>query len=268
MKRGEPVTDIYMKCINEQNYEKEIKLNVKQDNAEFLVNKTNAETAQYLFGNSWEQVIKNSTKKIEKSFSDKKLIHKKKFGRTDKGSIILGWKFEIMLGEKSGNLSAKIHNINVFDILTGNIQSNDERRNAIIDKKMVKNSGIANYIIFGNRNNINSLDELVEKIMRIEKYVKVYNPVISFACKALNYRTIHPNAPKWDGNRPLAVYVDWKIKDKMINAKLNFNNPLSIDNMGNNVASKLSLVLNEIGVKTTDDLNTSNVMDYENIVLE
>ena len=54
-----------------------------------------------------------------------------------------------------------------------------------------------------------TIEDFEKGLMTIEKFVETEKPTIYFACKALNYRV---EEEKWDGDRPLSVYVDWYIK--------------------------------------------------------
>ena len=105
-KKGEPKTDIYVEAVNSNNCVKEFKISFKQENAEFLENKTNADRAEQLFGSKWQEIIISAVTKLQNDFQKRPLIYKSKLGRTDKGAITLGWKFEL-LNVKSGQLSEK-----------------------------------------------------------------------------------------------------------------------------------------------------------------
>lgn len=118
----------------------------------------------------------------------------------------------------------------VFDVYAGSNLS-DEKRNAMVNGKVVENSGIANYILM--KENVNSAQDVIDNMMSIKEYVKKH-PDIYFACKALNYRTFKK---KWDGDRPLAVQVLWNAKENRLVPKLIYDKPLVIK--GNEVAERL-----------------------------
>ena len=87
----------------------------------------------------------------------------------------------------------------------------------------------------------------------IEEYVE-HNGDIYFACKALNYRSLED---KYDGPRPLAVYVDWKVVDGKLDASLVFDRPLLKN--GTDVYLKLKQALAELGIESTADITEENV---------
>lgn len=84
------------------------------------------------------------------------------------------------------------------------------------------------------------------------------SPKIYFACKALNYRTFEN---KFDGDRPLAVQIEWKIIEDKLSPNFIFNRPLSFN--GKIVAENLKNCLSHLNIRNTDDINSNNAMkDY------
>lgn len=186
--KGEPKTDIYI-CAVSKNYKKrEFKISFKKSNADFLENKISAERAQQLFGDNWSEIIKQSIDKLKPSFQSKKLIYKEKEGHTEKGSITLGWKFELV-NKISGSLSDEILLVEdqVIDVYAGTNLEN-EKKNAKVNEKMINDSGIANFILIGETGFKNA-QEVIDKLISVKDYVKQH-PKVYFACKALNYRTL------------------------------------------------------------------------------
>ena len=251
---GEPKADIYVLVENRINRE-EIKISYKKHNADFLENKTNAERAEQLLGSEWRNVIAQSTKSLRRKFENKCRIYKDAFGRTEKGSITLGWKFELM-NKPAGELSGKMDltEQQVYDVYAGaNLSA--EKRNALINGRPVLNSGIAEYILVGDE--AQNAQEVIDYMISIDKYIEKY-PDVYFACKALNYRTFKR---KYDGNRPLAVQVGWYIEDGKLLSELIFNRPLELN--GNEMAHRLCLYLKQLHISTTDDIREDNAdMEY------
>lgn len=251
--KGEPKTDIYILAISDYGEAKEIKITFKQQNADFIENKTNSQRAETLLGPNWKEIIKASTYSIKGSFENKKLIYKVKGKRTEEGSITLGWKYEILNklgGELSGVLNLSIEQ--VLDIYAGT-HLPDDKRNARVKNTIIENSGVANYILVNDT--ANTAQEVINRMISIEDYVKE-NPKVYFACKALNYRTY---VKKHDGNRPLSVYIDWTIQNNKLKADLIFDNPLEIK--GDIVAEKLKCVMKNLGINSTQDINESLVIN-------
>ena len=78
-------------------------------------------------------------------------------------------------------------------------------------------------------------------MITVDDYVDS-NPTVYFACKALKYRTYHH---KYDGNRLLAVYIEWNVHDGKLAPALIYDNPLNVK--GDAVAEKLKKSMNALG---------------------
>lgn len=248
--KGEPKTDIYIlaESISDR---VEIKISYKKENADFIENKVSAERAEQLFGKEWANIIEQSTTAISSRFEERMLIYKNTFKKTERGAITLGWKFEL-LNKNSGDLSGKmiLTEEQVIDVYAGSNLSYD-KRNAMVAGNVVKDSGIANYILVDE--NVHSAQDVIDKMVPIKEYVNMY-PDIYFACKALNYRTF---TKKWDGDRPLSVQVYWNAEENKLVPKLVYDKPLTVK--GNEVANRLLQYMKELNIKTTDDIDDDNV---------
>lgn len=256
---GEPKTDVYV-LLKSSNNTYEIKISIKKSNADFLENKISSKRAALIFGPDWKSIISKSTLNIKNDFNDRNLVYKIKSGKVNAGSITLGWKFELV-NKPSGNLSGKIllSQSQLMDVYAGTNLPID-KKNSVIDGETVINSGVANYILIGELDSFQSAASVINSIVNINDYVQSHSDIY-FACKALNYRTFES---KFDGNRPLSVFVDWNVIDGKLTPKLIFNNPL--DTKGNEVAKKLLECLNELNVSNTNDLNESNLSSLEFVV--
>lgn len=249
-KKGEPKTDVYVLAKSEKN-EKEFKISFKKDNADFIENKTSAERAEALFGDEWQNIIINATTTISDSFINKPLIYKVKSGKTDAGAITLGWKYEI-LNKTGGELSGVVSltNDQIIDIYAGTHLPTD-KKHSMVNGEVIIDCGIANYILMNS--NISTSQQVIDNLQTIESYVEDY-PTVYFACKALNYRTF---LNKYDGDRPLSVYVEWDVINDKLNPNLVFNNPLKMK--GNEVANRLKNSLAALNIRNTDDISDDNI---------
>lgn len=251
---GEPKTDIYILAESLDGHQKEIKISFKQANADFLENKTNAARAEQLFGYSWQSIITDSTQQISDKFYKRPLIYKNSFGRTQAGSITLGWKFEI-LNVESGALSSSLalSFSQLVDVYSG-INLSADKRNASVHGHSITDCGVANYIVFEDKY-LSSAQDVINSLISVENYVQS-NSGVYFACKALNYRTY---VKKYDGNRPLAVMVRWFVRNGKLAYNLVFDKPLL--HGGDDAFDALSTALNQIGAQTVNDLDEDNVED-------
>lgn len=247
--KGEPKTDIYI--LAESTSDKvEMKISYKKENADFIENKMSAERAEQLFGDNWSDIIEQSTTAISERFEERMLIYKNKFKRTEKGAITLGWKFEL-LNKNNGDLSGKmlLTEEQVIDVYSGGNLA-DDKRNAMVAGRMIKNSGVANYILVDG--DVHSAQDVIDKMVPIKEYVMMH-PDIYFACKALNYRTFDE---KWDGDRPLSVQVNWNAEENKLVPELVYDKPLIVK--GNEMAGRLLRYMKMLNIKTTDDIDEDN----------
>lgn len=251
--KGEPKTDIYVEAESECGDIIEIKITYKKENADFIENKTNAVRAAALFGDDWENIIMQATESIRDVFENKKLIYKSAAARTERGAITLGWKYEL-LNKTGGGLSGLVEltREQIIDVYAGTHISRD-KRDARVNGEIIENCGIANYILMND--GVETTQEIIDNLYTIEDYVDMY-PTVYFACKALNYRTFRN---RYDGNRPLSVYVNWYAENGKLCHDLVFDSPLSVG--GDEVADNLISALNELGIDTTDDITADIVSD-------
>lgn len=135
--KGEPKTDIYIAAEDIHQNVAEFKISFKKKNADFLENKTNSERAAQLLGKDWEKIISSATSSLRNEFFSRMLIYKEKLGKTDKGAITLGWKFEL-LNVESGQLSGDMHltREQVIDVYAGTNLTGD-KRDAFVNGKQI-----------------------------------------------------------------------------------------------------------------------------------
>lgn len=205
---GEGKTDIYALLDNEE----EIKISLKQNNADFIENKVSATRAERIFGNEWDKIITSTALSLRSRFEEKQIYYPEKRGRIEKGSYTIGWRLDIT-NKKSGNLSVpfSLTSKQKEEIIYGT-SLDENKRNAIVNGKKVPNCGVANYILLEGYE-FSTPQEIINNLLTIENYSIPY--YASF--KAVNYRS---ETKQIDGNRPLAVYIDWNTKEII------FSNPL------------------------------------------
>lgn len=251
--RGECKTDIYVLLEDLSGTKKELKISVKQHNADFLENKISLSRATEILGDDAQNIISKSIKNIETSFTNDYLINIDKFKRTEGNCIKMGWKFEllnVLSGEKSGVI--ELSNEQKIDIFSGSNLS-AEKKNCRVNGELIVDSGVANYIIESD-SIVTDLKYYLDKMKNINEF-SVLNDIY-FACKALNYRM---SQDKWDGDRPLAVYCDWFINSgNLLDVNIVFENPLSIK--GNEIGKNIRNILQTLKI----DLR--NFSDLEKVV--
>ncbi len=256
---GEPKTDIYVLAEDKYSHFIELKISFKKENADFIENKTNPERAEALFGNDWQSIIMEATMSIREAFLSKKLIYKSGYGRTEEGAITLGWKYEL-LNKPGGELSGIVDltRSQIIDVYSGTHLSS-EKTDAMVNGCIIENSGIANYMLMND--GVETTQDVIDSIISSSDYVDEH-PRVYFACKALNYRTYYN---KYDGNRPLSVYIDWQIQEGKLDPILVFDNPLCVG--GNEAADALVKSLRELNIKDTRDIS-KNMLTAPQVIYE
>ena len=232
-----------------------------------MENKTNAERAEQIFGENWSEIISEATREIEDSFYHRPTIYKKASKKTEEGCITLGWRYEL-LNKKNGDLSAEVllTDEQIIDVYAGTHLSST-KKHAKVGNEIIYDSGVANFLLFKNVNQLHNAQDVIDNIIQIDQYVRTERPKIYFACKALNFRTkkqVDKPKKKYDGNRPLSVYIEWSKKENVLHADFVFDRPL--ENGGDYAFDHLWKTLYEMGITTTDDIDESNVDDSVNIL--
>lgn len=245
---GECKADLYIRTKHD-NGTKEFKVSIKQDNANFMENKISSERAIEIFGPEYSSIIKKSIIPIKDKFYKDKLIDFSCAGRAGEPTIKIGWKYEL-LNIKSGNKSGKVHltGDQKLDIYSGRKRP-DDKKNAYVNGSIIENSGVADFMLEVAAVKSREIQDYVECLKPLQDFAK--EEELFFACKANNYRVYKD---KWDGNRPLAVWVDWIVKGNILTGNIIFDGLLEkrSNQIGENIR-KLLLDL-KITKNNFDDL--------------
>jgi len=212
----------------------DIKISIKQSNAEFLANKLKPIDAENLFGENWKEIISKSVETIEDKFKGKKLsaISKKNGVR-----YTLGWRLEV--ANKSRVLASKLQlpKQEIIDVIYKGTSLSDDKRNAHVFGHEVKNSGVADFLLEGNKKDFESIDDVLNNIQKMDS-LAVDNVHLIFT--ASNY---FPNKEsKIEGNRYLAVYVDWAVIDNELKPSIVFDKPLEYKGVDDILPSLLNAI--------------------------
>lgn len=251
--KGEPKTDIFIRTETNDSLHNTVdfKISYKKDNADFIENKTSAERAEQLLGANWKDIICESTTALRENFENRAIVYMDKFRRTEAGSITLGWKFEL-LRVPSGDLSGEmiLTHQQKRDVYAGTNLVGD-KRNATVAGKTIPDSGIAEYI-FEEITPAATCQDVIDNMQTIDEFLELY-PKVYYACKALNYRTL---AQKYDGARPLSVFIEWNAVNGKLEPTFVYDKPLIT--RGDVVCNKLLAAMKELSINNTNDLTPSN----------
>ncbi len=104
--KGEGKTDVDVELESPNKIREELKISIKQNNADFLENKISLKRAKQILGEDDTDIIKESIEKIKDEFKSP-LVFISKFKKTEAGAITIGWKFELtnkLNGAKSSEM--------------------------------------------------------------------------------------------------------------------------------------------------------------------
>lgn len=254
---GEPKTDIYVKAISPAKENLELKISYKKETADFIENKITAQRAEEILGSNWKEVLKEKVSLIAKQFLEKDIIYMESKGSVSKGSITLGWRFELC-DKVQGKISVNMDlNENQKQEVYAGANRLMRYRDAIVNGKVIDNSGVANYIL--RKSKVNDIQEAIDNMKSIEEYLQIHNDVF-MKCAAVNYRTIVENNRKnieGNGIRSLLVYIEWFVKEGKLTPKVIFDKPLQYN--GKEVSANLLNALNALKIINVDDLNQDNL---------
>ena len=239
---GECKTDCFVIATRvSDNQKREIKITYKMENASFVENKIKKKRAETIFGDHWSHIIKQQIIQIKKKIQNEPLFYLKCSGNTEKGSIKLGWRYELEYGG-TRLLGTPIQQ-NVARSVWTNKNGKQEYRNCSVNGKNIPNSGVPEYLFQKNAENFDSIDDIFSNLTPITKVIK--NGLITSAFTAQNYNPIK-DYQGGGTKRDLSIPIDWSIKDGEITAKLIFDQPLEFNS--NVKLEKLCLVLQELDI--------------------
>jgi hypothetical protein len=255
--KGECKTDVYILTLNDKSEEKEIKISIKQSDADFLENKMSLKRATEIFGLQTKEILLKTIDSVKDDFYADFLVYFSRYKRTEEKCIKIGWKFEFI--NKNGGLrSGKIQldDNQKIDIYSGS-NLGEDKKNSNVNGEKIDNSGVANYILEVG-DTTNDLDYYIGNILPIEDYA--VKQEIYFACKAVNYRV---QANKWDGPRSLSVYINWSLVDGKLKAEFVMDKPLEVN--GNEVGFNIQKILKELKIESNNFIELEDYLG-ENIL--
>lgn len=196
--KGECKTDIYL-CFDDG---EEVKISIKQDDADFVENKLSPLRAEALFGEHWKDIISLSILTLKDKFLDKQVYYPEKKGNIEANSYTLGWRVDI-IRKNTGKLTCPIllSKEQILDIYTG-MGLPADKRNCYINGEIIKNSGVATYYLEAN-NSYNLAQEVIDNLIPFDNFIA---PTLYLTFRAVNYRK---NSDKYEKSRWLGVCIHW-----------------------------------------------------------
>ena len=207
---GEGKTDIYILLDNNE----EIKISSKKSTADFIQNKITKQQYKILFNDDYS-ILQNVINVLIPKFLKRPVYYDKPFRSIRGHSYTIGYRFDI-INKLSGELCAPLYltNKQKEEIFYG-ISLPKEKADVCVNGIEIKNCGIANCLLLDSEK-YNTPQEVIDNLI----FVEDYNPQLYATFRAVNYRK---DEDKIDGNRALAVYINWK---NSTDYELIFNEPL------------------------------------------
>lgn len=255
---GECKTDIYI-ALRAADKEDCIKITVKKSDAEFLANKMTAIDAEAVLGDDWRSIVLDAISSLEQAFKNSIVIYAKPKIHPKDLYFTLGWKLEIT--NKVRNLSSKINlpESEIVDKIYRGTDQPDRRRDAVVGKVVIKNSGVADYLLEGNKSDFLDAQSVLDSLVDLESYTP--SPVY-LAFTANNYRLI---ADKADGKRTLAVAIKWSFSNNKLVPEFIFDQPLVYQGE-THMMPLIKEALSMLGITTaTTNLESLETIDIDSL---
>lgn len=260
--KGECKTDVYVSGITLENKEIELKISVKtRSSNEFQENKATASTMESYFGESWKDIIIKASKSLSDKFEKQPLIYVKGKHPTKPNSITLGWKLEIASKERKLSVPIPLTDQEIRNYVYKGTNLPTDKKDAYVCNKIIKNSGVADYLLKTELHEINNTSDIINQLELIDDITpsKCY---IIFT--ANNYRTKEDKA---DGKRYLAVYINWKCINKQLVPEYIYDSPLKY-NGEEDIKPILLNALKLLGKSHPCDFNLMSDIKIKDIVLD
>lgn len=248
--QGEAKTDVYILLKDRMSGEtNEVKLTYKSESYQFLENKMSGNRFSSIFSEKEQKEILTLLPKNERVNREFEIETSDLLNSDSK--LTLGYRLDIMSSDAAGYMAINVSRETMSEIIAGH-KIDEEKRNGIINGNVVEDSGIATHILIGE--DFENADEVLSKIVSISDYVdKDENRAIALAPKAVN---MIPSRAKifggdktkpWDGNRPLAVSMQWTREGTKLVAKPNVDSIFSqwAHQVGEELLIKVSTAVSE-----------------------
>ncbi|WP_310877818.1 hypothetical protein [Priestia megaterium] len=250
---GEPKTDVYILGVGEDGENKEFKLSLKlKSSNEFQENKMSAERAESFFGEDYESIIEETTRSIAEKFENQPLLYVSGKHPTKPDSVTLGWKLEIASKPRKLSAPIQLSNEEVREFVYKGVNLPPEKKNAIVSGEVIEDSGVANYILYAELEDLKTSKDVLSSMQLIDE-VNIEPTYLIFT--ANNYRT---KEDKSDGARPIAVRVDWYIENNKLAHRILYDKPLYFK--GRDMIPGLKEILRQIGKNHPSEITSQNLV--------
>ncbi|MBO5303203.1 MAG: DNA cytosine methyltransferase [Lachnospiraceae bacterium] len=247
---GECKTDVFIRAKEKgTKNDVDLKISVKsRDSQELQENKMTAERAEAYFGIGWEDMIIDATTSLKEKFENRVLLYASGKHPTKPNSMTVGWKLEIASKPRALSVKLPLTDEEIREYVYKGTNQTEVKKNSVVEGEVIEGSGIADYLLVTEIEDIKSADDVVRQMKTIDE-VKVNDTYLIFT--ANNYRT---DKDKADGKRALAVRVEWQCVDNRLTPLFYYDNPLKYTGEGD-MRPIAKEAMKQIGKKNVADLN-------------
>lgn len=222
--KGEPKTDVFVEFKNYNTNEiTQLKISCKLEGSnEFQENKIKAERAKQIFGEHWKRIIMDASLSIKEKFENTEVYFPDGIGRTKETQFTNGWKVEIASKPRALSVPLQLSDDEIRNYIYKGTTLDDKKRDSKVNGVIVKDSGVAEYMLVSTIEELTSIDFVLQKIIPIDEY-PIQKHYIIFTGN--NFRV---KKRKWDGNRALGVQVEWiaDLSEKKMVSRIIYDHPL------------------------------------------
>lgn len=207
-KKGEPKTDVYMeaKMVVCPSVVFGFAFSIKKKNYGFIENKPSL--ARIEACNLLPLVQSDSFQQVSAEFISNKNYGTIYLPAKQQFKVQMGFRMDIMTTGSGSFKKFAIEDTAIIEECYAGKKQPHYFRDAIVDGRIVVDSGIANRIVVADKA-FNTLQEFVDASVSIKDYIK--GKKAYFALKGVNF-FYGDQLSKWDGNRLLAISISHKIQ--------------------------------------------------------
>lgn len=254
---GECKTDVFVRAREKaSDVIRDFKISVKNTNKEFLGNKLKAEDLESYFGPGWEEIVKNATTSLKREFENRPLVYSSGKYPIKANSVTVGWKLEITDKPRTLSVKVPLSDQEIKDLVYKGLDLSDEKKDSVVEEKVIPNSGIAEYLITTSIAKIKSSQDVVDQMELIDDADIGHT---YFAFTANNYRT---DIKRADGPRALAVRIEWSCANNKMVPKFYYDTPLRFTGE-RDMAPYVREALETLGKHNADELEPGQDIDYD-----
>ncbi|AJA92666.1 hypothetical protein A7X95_04655 [Candidatus Nitrosopelagicus brevis] len=239
----ETKTDFYILARDlDDETEREFKISYKKPSYSFIENKIQPHRIRMIYGEDWSEILKSQ---ISQTNTEQENIHwmKKRpnehlvdsfnnFPVIDfnKKKIVLGWRYEIeqLDAPKTGT---RLHSGMIEQDISSQVfwgeGCSDEMRDAIVNGDIIPDSGIPDFILIRDPEEIQNANDVFNHIEDIREHAREHNEMRAGFITQNNRWNENGNRWKTEGlSRAFAVWIKWNVIDGNLRGRPVFNHPL------------------------------------------